>query len=102
MANDTIFNVGEYSFEIYYPGEGHTTDNIILWFIKEKILYAGCLIKGADAKNLGYLGDANTKEYETTLKKVQLKCPNPKYIIIAHSDWNNIHSLKHSLKLAKK
>ena len=102
MTTDTTFNVGQFSFEIYYPGQGHTADNIIVWFDKEKILYGGCLIKGADAENLGYLGDANTTAYENTLKNVQKKCPNPKFIIISHSDWNNINSLKHSIKLAKK
>ena len=102
MTKDTAFNVGQFSFEIYYPGQGHTADNIIVWFDKEKILYGGCLIKAADAENLGYLGDANATAYENTLKNVQKKCLNPKFIIISHSDWNNINSLKHSIKLAKK
>ena len=102
MTKDTVFNIGPYSFETYYPGEGHTTDNIIVWFNQEKILYGGCLIKGADAENLGYLGDANAVEYETTLKKVQKKCPDPQFIIVSHSDWTNINSLKHSIKLARK
>ena len=102
ITADTVFNIGQYSFETYYPGEGHTADNIIVWFSKEKILYGGCLIKGADAENLGYLGDANVAEYETTLNKVQKKCPGPKFIIISHSDWNNINSLKHSIRLARK
>ncbi|MDB5231642.1 MAG: Subclass metallo-beta-lactamase [Chitinophagaceae bacterium] len=102
MIDDTVFNIGQYSFQTYYPGEGHTADNIIVWFSKEKVLYGGCLIKGADAKNLGYLGDGNAQEYETTLKKVQKKCPDPKFIIISHSDWNNISSLTHSIKLARK
>ena len=99
---DTVFNVGQYSFEIYYPGQGHTADNIVIWFDKEKILYGGCLIKGADAENLGYLGDANVFEYHSTLKNVQQKYPNPKFIIVSHSEWDNINSLKHSIKLAKK
>lgn len=102
MTKDTIFNVGQYSFEVYYPGGGHTEDNIIVWFSKEKILYGGCLIKGAEAKNLGYLGDANISEYETTLKNVARKCPDPDFIIISHHDWTNKNSLKHSIKLASK
>lgn len=101
MAKDTVFNVGEYSFETYYPGQGHTIDNIVIWFKKEKILYGGCLIKGVDAEDLGYLGDANKTEYASTLKNVQKKCRKPKFIIISHSDWNNINSLKHSLMMAK-
>jgi metallo-beta-lactamase class B len=102
MTKDTTFKVGQYSFETYYPGQGHTIDNIIIWFKKEKILYGGCLIKGVDAENLGYLGDANVTEYESTLKRVQKKCRNPKFIIIAHSDWKNTNSLKHSIMMAKK
>lgn len=101
IEGDTVFHIGPYSFETYYPGEGHTTDNIVIWFGKEKILYGGCLIKGADAENLGYLGDANVTEYYSTLKKVQKKCPDQKFIIISHSDWNDTNSLKHSIKLAK-
>ncbi|MBK8428288.1 MAG: BlaB/IND/MUS family subclass B1 metallo-beta-lactamase [Lewinellaceae bacterium] len=101
MAKDTVFQVGQYSFETYYPGQGHTADNIVIWFKKEKILYGGCLIKGVDDENLGYLGDANVTEYAPTLKRVQKKCRKPKFIVIAHSDWKNIHSLKHSLVMAK-
>ena len=102
MSQDTTFQVGQYSFETYYPGQGHTEDNIIIWFKKEKILYGGCLIKGADAEDLGYLGDANVTAYASTLLNVQKKCPNPRFIIIAHSDWMNINSLQHSIRLAKK
>ena len=101
MAGDTVFRAGQYSFETYYPGEGHTADNIVIWFKKESILYGGCLIKGVDDEDLGYLGDANVTAYASTLKKVQKKCRNPKFIIIAHSDWKNIHSLRHSLMMAK-
>ena len=101
MTKDTVFHIGQYSFETYYPGEGHTTDNIVIWFEKEKILYGGCLIKGVDAENLGYLGDANVTEYASTLKKVQRKCRKPRFIIIAHSDWRNINSLKHSIMMAE-
>ncbi len=101
IAKDTVFTVGQYSFETYYPGQGHTEDNIVIWFKKEKILYGGCLIKGATAEDLGYLGDGNITEYASTLKNVQRKYRNPKFIIIAHSDWKNKNSLKHSLRMAK-
>lgn len=102
MATDTVFKIGQYSFETYFPGQGHTEDNIVIWFKKEKILYGGCLIKGADAEDLGYLDDGNVTAYAATLKKVQQKCRKSKYIIIAHSDWKNTNSLKHSLMMAKK
>jgi metallo-beta-lactamase class B len=102
IAKDTVFRIGQYTFETYYPGQGHTDDNIVIWFSNEKILYGGCLIKGAEAENLGYLGDANVKEYFSTLKNIQEKFIDPKFIIVSHHNWNNINSLKHSIKLARK
>jgi len=101
MNRDTVFHIGAYSFETFYPGEGHTADNIVIWFEKEKILYGGCLIKGAEAKDLGYLGDANVNEYANTLRNVQLKCPDPKHIIVSHHDWEDVNSLRHSIRLAE-
>lgn len=101
MQQDTVFNIGQYSFETYYPGAGHTIDNIVIWFEKEKILYGGCLIKGVDDDTLGYLGDADTTAYASTLQNVQKKCRQPKTIVIAHSDWSNNRSLQHSIKMAK-
>jgi metallo-beta-lactamase class B len=100
IDQDTTFTMGQYAFETYYPGEGHTEDNIVIWFSREKILYGGCLIKGAEAENLGYLGDGNVVEYEKTLKHVQKKYPDPKFIIVSHHDWNSVNALRHSIKLA--
>lgn len=100
FKNDTTFSVAQHHFSTYYPGPGHTEDNIVIWFPKDKILYGGCLIKGASAASLGNLSDANVNEYETTLKNVKRKFPHPKYIIVSHHDWHNNRSLKHSIKLA--
>jgi len=101
MEKDTVFHVGQYSFETYYPGPGHTEDNIVIWFKKEKILYGGCLIKGADDENLGFLGDGNATEYASTLEKVQEKGRKPKFIIVAQVGLKNRNLLKHSLMMAK-
>jgi metallo-beta-lactamase class B len=101
MHADTSFQVGADRFEIFYPGPGHTDDNIVIWFPKHKVLYGGCLIKGASDTNLGFLGDGNVKEYVHTLKRVQQKYPSPKHIIVAHSDWKDLNSLKHSIEMAE-
>lgn len=102
IQSDTVFRVGQYSFETYYPGEGHTADNIVIWFKGEQLLYGGCLIKGTDADDLGYLGDSNVAEYANTLLRVKKKYPKPRYLILSHSDWDNGQSLQHSIELARK
>ena len=102
MPTDTSISFGGYIFRVFFPGEGHTADNLVAWFPKEKILYGGCLIKGIDAENLGFLGDANKAAYAATLKTVQQQCANPRYIITTHSEGYSNKALQHSIKLAEK
>jgi metallo-beta-lactamase class B len=101
MLKDTIFVVGQYQFQTYYGGEGHTKDNIVVWFEQQKVLYGGCLVKSIDAKDLEYVAEANIEEWSKTIRKVQAKFHRPKFIIIGHHNWNSTKSLKHTLKLLK-
>jgi metallo-beta-lactamase class B len=100
IARDTSIRLGGHNFEVIYPGEGHTADNIIVWFNKERIIYGACLIKSVDDEDLGYLGDANTSAYAATLRKVQEKCPQPNYVIVGHGNWSSINALQHSIQMA--
>ncbi len=99
MYKDTVFNVGEHSFQTYYGGQGHSPDNIVIWIPDEKILYGGCLVKSTEADDLGYLGDANVKEWSSTIKNIQRRFINPSYIIPGHDDWSSNKSLTHTLDL---
>ena len=101
IDKDTVFKVGQYSFQTYYPGQGHSPDNIVIWFEKERVLYGGCLVKSVDDNNLGNLSDASVEDYATTIKNVQKKCENPRYIITGHNDWININSLEHTFEMAE-
>ncbi|EIA07484.1 beta-lactamase [Flavobacterium frigoris PS1] len=99
MDKDTVFNIGGFKFETFYGGEGHTKDNIVVWFDKQKILYGGCLVKSIDAKDLEYVGEANLQEWPKTIKRVQEKFKKPKCIITGHHDWSNTEVLNHTLQL---
>lgn len=99
--NDTIFNVGGYEFEVYYPGEGHTKDNIVIWFPKQKLLYGGCFIKSTEANNLGNMEDVNVKKWRISAFNLLKRYPNPEMIIPGHLIWNK-KALKHTIKLLKK
>lgn len=101
IDKDSIFKVGQFSFQTYFPGQGHAPDNIVIWFEKEKILYGGCLVKSVEDSNLGNLSDANVKEYAATIKNVQEKCKKPRYIITGHGNWTSTKTLKHTLIMAQ-
>jgi metallo-beta-lactamase class B len=101
IDKDTLFTVGQYTFKTIYPGKGHAPDNIVIWFEKEKIVYGGCLIKSVEDETLGYLGDASVTDYPTTIRNVQAKCKNPRYVIPGHNGWSNPNSVSHTLKMAE-
>lgn len=99
IPNDTTFTVGQHTFEVYYPGKGHASDNVVVWFNKEKVLYGGCFVKSISAVDLGYLGDADVKEWQKSMYKVQAKFKKPVYVIPGHDDGTTAKSLNHTLKL---
>lgn len=102
ISKDTVFAIGQYFFQTYYGGQGHTPDNIVVWFDKQKVLYGGCLVKSYEALDLGYLGDANVVEWPRTIKKIQKKFGKPKFTIPGHQDWVKNKSLEHTLELLEK
>lgn len=55
-------------FEAYYPGPGHTSDNIVIRF--RDALFAGCLLKAADAPDLGFTGDADLASWPWAVERV--------------------------------
>lgn len=97
--NDTIFRVGEYTFEAYYPGEGHSKDNIVIWFKNDKVLYGGCLVKSITATNLGNLDEANVNAWPQSIQNIQQRFGTPAYIITGHDSWESKESLNHTLML---
>lgn len=99
FVNDTTFNLGNYNFETYYAGEGHTKDNIIIWFEEQQILYGGCLVKSTEVENLGNVNDANLEEWPITIQKIMEKYPDRKFVIPGHFGWSNNKGLEHTLKL---
>lgn len=99
FLKDTIFVVGGMVMETFYPGPGHTSDNIVIWFKDDKILYGGCLIKSTDSKTLGNLADADVFSWKKSLKNIDKKYPKPSIIIPGHEDWSSPHSLKHTMSL---
>jgi metallo-beta-lactamase class B len=101
IYQDTVFTVGQHRFQTYFGGQGHSPDNIVLWFEKEKILYGGCLVKSTQADDLGNLSDANVKAWPVTIKNIQNKFKDPIFIIPGHLDWSSNQSLTHTLDLIR-
>ena len=89
-------------FEIYYPGETHTPDNVVVYLHKKKILFGGCLIQSLEREKLGYIGDANMSEWPKAVKKVKKKFKNCRIVVPGHGTWGDMKLLDHTINLLKK
>lgn len=102
FKKDTVFNIAGKVVETYYPGEGHTKDNIVLYVKDEKVIYGGCLIKSIEAVDLGNVADASVDKWEKTMKNLMKKYPDPAYVIPGHFAWSKgDESIKHTIKLVR-
>jgi len=88
-------------FEVYYLGEAHTSDNIVVWFPKENILFGGCMVKSMQSKSLGNTTDANLEAWPKTIQKVKSKFKEAELVIPGHGPWGTSQLLDHTLKLLK-
>ncbi|HYH04203.1 MAG TPA: subclass B1 metallo-beta-lactamase [Bacillota bacterium] len=99
-----VLKVGDLSFETYFPGPGHTMDNIVVYFPKTRVLYGGCLVKPMNSPNLGNIADGDVTQYPHTIREVMRRYPKAKIVIANHgtNPWGDFGLLQHTLQLAEK
>ncbi|MDN3691272.1 CHM family subclass B1 metallo-beta-lactamase [Chryseobacterium tructae] len=100
FKDSLVLKVGDEKIITKFLGEGHTKDNVVGYFPAENILFGGCLLKELEAGK-GYLGDANTSAWSTTVEKVKKEYPNAKIIIPGHGEYGNQRLLDYTISLFK-
>ena len=83
-----------------YFGEGHTRDNVVVFFQKDKVLFGGCLIKELGAQK-GFLGDANVNDWSTTVEKVKTHFSDARIIVPGHGVFGGRDLLDYTIDLFK-
>ncbi len=68
---------------VFYPGAGHTIDNIVAWIPSAAVLFGGCLVKSTTAPDLGNVADADLGAYPATIRKVE-QAYSPRHVIPGH------------------
>ncbi|MEM9933171.1 MAG: subclass B1 metallo-beta-lactamase [Bacteroidota bacterium] len=84
--------------EVWYPGEGHTADNIVGYLPGEKVLFGGCLVKALKADK-GFTGDANQQQWSTSVAQLKVRYPLAEIIIPGHGEIGNQALLDYTISL---
>nr|4UBQ_A Chain A, Beta-lactamase [Acinetobacter baumannii] len=85
--------------EVFYPGPGHTQDNVVVWLPEKKILFGGCFVK---PDGLGNLGDANLEAWPKSAKILMSKYVKAKLVVSSHSEIGDASLLKRTWEQAVK
>jgi metallo-beta-lactamase class B len=71
-------------FELFYPGAGHTRDNLVVFFRREQIVFGGCFIKSANNTVLGNIEDADLAAWPESARRLREQYPDAKFVIPGH------------------
>lgn len=95
------FTLGSGLLELYYPGPGHTEDNIVVWLPKSQILFGGCLMRSHEWDTLGYVGDASIGSWGDSIKNIKSKNYAIQTIVPGHGKLGNSDMLDHTVDLVE-
>ncbi len=95
-------SVDDISLQIYYPGHGHTIDNLIVYLPKERVLFGGCFVKSAKAKHMGYIKEADLKKWKKSLKDIQKDFKHAQYVVPGHGKTGDMKLIPHTIDLIEK
>jgi glyoxylase-like metal-dependent hydrolase (beta-lactamase superfamily II) len=88
---------GGEDFEVYYPGESHTVDNVVVYIKNKKVLFGGCMILSMLHRKPGYIEDAYMQAWPKSVEKVQIKYEEAQVVIPGHGDWGGSELITHTI-----
>lgn len=86
-------------FEVFYPGPGHSRDNVVVWLPREEILVGGCMVKAAAASDLGNVADADLARWPASVDAVRRRYPAARVVVPGHGPEGGRELLAHTLAL---
>lgn len=95
-ADETVGSV-----QVFYPGPGHTRDNIVVYHPASKVLFGGCLIRPGGSSNLGNTGDADVAQWANSVAAVRSRFPDAQIVIPSHGDAGGRELLDHTIDLGR-
>jgi metallo-beta-lactamase class B len=97
--NDTQLEIGDAKVEVFFPGPGHTVDNIAVWVPDDQVLFGGCLVKSKQSTNLGNIADADVSNWANSIRNLIKKFPNTKVVVPGHGQCGSTELLQHTIDL---
>ncbi len=99
LAAEQRFTIGDQCVEVFFPGPGHTDDNLVVWLPKDRVLFGGCLVKDASATTLGNTAEANLPEWPAAIRRLIDRYRDAVLVVPSHGPVGDRNLLNHTLHL---
>ena len=70
--------------EVFYPGAGHTEDNLVVYVPEAALLYGGCAVHEAARENAGNIEDADLRSWSDAIRRIQVRYPDTVIVVPGH------------------
>lgn len=91
--------VGAGEFQLLFPGPGHTPDNVVAYFPRQRVLFGGCLVKSDTATTRGYVGEANLAAWPASVARVRAAFPAVLTVVPGHGAESGPRALTHTERM---
>lgn len=89
------------AIEVYYLGPGHTSDNIVVWLPKQRVLFGGCLVRSALTQTLGNIADAHLDAWARTVRAIEETVSAIQWVVPGHGPIGGDELLAHTIQLVE-
>lgn len=101
LKNVTKLQFGDMKIETFYPGKGHTEDNITVWLPEDKLLFGGCLIKALETKEIVPTPGFYPDQWPRAVRKVMKRYQDISIVVPGHGSPGDDRLLPHTISLLK-
>lgn len=97
----TVVRAGHTRLELFFPGPGHTPDNIVVWLPRQRVLFGGGLVREKAATGPGPLDDANLKQWPATVRALAARYPKTRVVVPGTGAPGGPELLTHTLNVLR-
>lgn len=87
--------------ELFFPGAGHSRDNLVVWHPASGVLFGGCFVKDGSAKDLGNVADADLAAWPASLERTRAQFPRMRTVVPGHGLPGGPELLLHTQELLR-
>ncbi len=101
LAPGEARQLGGYGLEVFYPGAGHSEDNLVVYVPAAQVLHGGCLIRPADATSLGNTADATLAHWDAAVGATLARYRSARFVVASHGaeGVGGVELLSHTIDL---